>query len=125
MKFEDKTKTLRPKTSAHLPLVSVNTTNANVEKANVELKLQSAATNDDEPAKKVNKKKDRAKTAKETLKDDDEYSHMFYSRSWRIHPELGIIKSPDPKSTFDSTQVYFYHTKKEKPETFIFHPDWI
>ncbi len=123
MTFEDKKKSLRPKTSAQLPLVSVNS-NANVENANTEVKLQSINSNEDEPSKKVNKKKDRAKTAKETLKEDDDYSHMFYSRSWRIHPELGIIRSPE-KTTFDSSQVYFYHTKKEKPETFIFHPDWI
>ena len=123
MTFEDKKKTLRPKTSAQLPLVSVNS-NANVENANVEGKLQSINSNEDEPSKKVNKKKDRAKTAKETLKEDDDYCHMFYSRSWRIHPELGIIRSPE-KTKFDSSQVYFYNTKKEKPETFIFHPDWI
>ena len=77
------------------------------------------------PGKKSGKKS-RAKTAREMAeKKEDEYQHMFYSRSWRIHPELGIIKGPD-RDTYDNKQTHFYHTNtKRLPETFIFSPEWI
>lgn len=71
-------------------------------------------------------KKSRAKTARVPTpkKEEEEYQHMFYSRSWRIHPELGIIKDK-PRDTYDNTQTHFYHTRKELPETFIFSPEWV
>lgn len=104
----------RPKTSANLPLVSKSTDQS-------EFKIPSH-----DVRKKTGKsaKKNRAKTAKEASKDDDDYCHMFYSRSWRIHPELGIIKDKD-RTTYDNTQTCFYNTNKQLPETFIFSPDWV
>lgn len=112
---EESQNTLRPKTSAHFPQVSKN---SNLNDQDSQLKALSEIR---KSAKSV--KKNRAKTAQEAKKDD-EYCHMFYSRSWRIHPELGIIQKPD-RTKYDNTQTTFYNTKKELPETFIFAPDWI
>lgn len=115
MNFKENSK-IRPKTSANLPQVS--------NKENTEFKIPSH-----DPEAKKSAKKNRAKTARtegelKKEEDDDDYCHMFYSRSWRIHPELGIIKDKD-RTVYDNTQTNFYHTTKQPPETFIFAPDWI
>ncbi len=120
---------LRPKTTC-LPQVSTSRTDNDL--AN-DYRIPNASTAEPvlsrKSASKSSKsvKKSRAKTAKtdaELKPKDDDYCHMFYSRSWRIHPELGIIKDKD-RSFYENSQTYFSHTKKEKPETFIFSPDWI
>jgi len=119
----------RPSTTG-LPQVSTSRTDNDL--AN-DYKIPSASTGEKissrKSASKSSKmvKKSRAKTAKtdgEIKTKDDDYCHMFYSRSWRIHPELGIIKDKD-RNEYDNTQTFFYHTKREPPETFIFSPDWI
>ena len=67
-------------------------------------------------------KKDTSRSKSAIEKDVNQ--HAFYSRSWRIHSELHESR-PDPKKPIDNTQMYFYHTTKKQPETFIFRPDWV
>lgn len=114
--FSMENKKLRPKTSANLPLMSKKS--PELKSPELEEFASRVATG------KKSGKKSRAKTARDEKKKDDEYCHMFYSRSWRIHPELGIIKDKD-RTTYDNTQTNFYHTTKQPPETFIFAPDWV
>lgn len=57
-------------------------------------------------------------------KSEKDHVHTFYSRSWRIHSEFQT-NGPDPKAPMDNTQPLFYSVGKQKPETFIFHPDWV
>lgn len=131
---------LRPKTSANLPQVSssrnsiYNESMNNFDIPNQEFAAVVAREGNNHLSRKsaksssksIKAKASRAKTAKTEaeLAKDDEYCHMFYSRSWRIHPELGLIKDKD-RTTYDNTQTNFYHTTKQPPETFIFSPDWV
>lgn len=111
----DEKSSLRPKTSANLPQVSNSVDQS-------EFRIPSHEVSRKKTGKSA--KKNRAKTAKEETKKDEDYCHMFYSRSWRIHPELGIIKDKD-RTTYDNTQTNFYNTNRQLPETFIFAPDWV
>lgn len=53
------------------------------------------------------------------------YRHMFYSGTWpRVHSELftGKIDRLAPR---DRNMVMFHDVRKQQPETFIFHPEWV
>lgn len=53
------------------------------------------------------------------------YRHMFYSGTWpRVHSELfmGTIDRLAPR---DRNMVMFQDVRKQQPETFIFHPEWV
>jgi hypothetical protein len=93
-------------------------------------KAESKKVNATQQRPESKKKIERSKSVNEAYaKKNSDYIRWLYSSSWRIHSELLSQVDPHGAPNFaaptDNTHILFYKTKKKRPETFIFDPEWI
>ncbi len=115
----------RFKQPEHRPNTTRGSSKLQIETLNSQcLQVKKAA----ELAQPKRKSSGRSKSLSDVEKEHQKYVRWLYSSSWRIHGELlNQIEpnGPEMGKQVDVTQTLFYKTKTERPDTFIFDPNWV